>query len=145
MNILSMSVRTWHCRFLKGSLTLFSVDAHEVIRITNNQSNKHSSAFHNIPLDILKLSICNIAVPLACIINSSLCTSIFPHREKDLFGNYWPISVLPSFKILERQFRTDSWEYLQLKKILSHSQHGFRRNHSTYMAIIEMYHKISAV
>ena len=147
--------------YLKGdfpnSLTLYPIDALEVIRIADNLCNKHSCGFDNIPVNIMKASICNIAEPLSCIINCSMSTGIFPQDlkiakvcpiykggEKDIFGNYRPISVLPSFsKIFEKAIANRLTDYLNSKIILSCNQYGFRRNHSTYMAIMDMYDKIS--
>ena len=57
---------------------------------------------------------------------------------------YRPISILPSFsKVFEKVVCLRLSNYLTSKCILSNNQYGFRQNHSTYMAILDMHNKIS--
>ena len=52
---------------------------------------------------------------------------------------------MPSFsKIYEKAVFNRLKEYLDVKQIITDSQYGFRENQSSYMAINEMYDKISA-
>ncbi len=60
------------------------------------------------------------------------------------FTNYRPISVLPSFsKIFEKIVYKRLEAYIKFNGILENNQFGFRCKHSTHMAILDMYDKIS--
>ena len=105
----------------------------------------------------MKTSITYIAEPISKIINTSFTSGKYPDElkiakvcpifksgEKSSMSNYRPISVLPSFsKIFEKAVHRRLSEYMDSKKILIKNQFGFRSNHSTYMAIQDMYNKIS--
>ena len=150
-----------YSEYLKGtfadSMSLYPTNSDEVMSIVSNFKNKFSSGYDCIPVSIMKTSIRYVAEAIANIINCSLANGVFPDRlktakvcpvfksgEKDKFINYRPISVLPSFsKIFEKIVLNRMMSYLHVKDILSCSQYGFRQNHSTYMAIIDMYDKIS--
>ena len=91
------------------------------------------------------------------IINSSLRCGVFPDKlkigkicpifkdgKRDSFNNYRPISVLPSFsKLFEKVVYLRLESYLKSKNILKNNQFGFRQKHSTYMAVLDLYDKIS--
>lgn len=139
------------------SFSLYLTDANEIIQIVSNFQNKSSAGVDAIPINIMKESICYIAEPISNIINSSLITGIFPDSlkigkicpiyksgETDLFANYRPISILPSFsKIFEKIVFNRLSSYLDKNCVLVNNQYGFRRKHSTYMAIMDMYDSIS--
>ena len=105
----------------------------------------------------MKTSIFCIAKPLSELINCSFENGIFPEAlkiaricpvfkngEKHLFSNYRPISILPSFsKIFEKAIQNHLISFLETGNILVNNQYGFRKNHSTYMAILDLYDKIS--
>ena len=58
--------------------------------------------------------------------------------------NYRPISILPSFsKFLEKVVYNRLYNYLSKLEILCDNQFGFRKNHSTSLALIDLYEKIS--
>ena len=140
-----------------NSFVFFPTSAVEVINIASALQNKQSFGFDGIPVNIMKSSICFIAEPIAVIINSSLDTGIFPdilkvarvcpiykNGDKSDFQNYRPISVLPSFsKIFEKVVQTRLLSYIFSNSILCSNQFGFQKNHSTYMALIDLYDKIS--
>ena len=68
---------------------------------------------------------------------------LFKSGEKDIFTNYRPVSVLPTFsKILERVLYNRLLRFLNAFKILSDNQYGFRKHHSTALACL--YDKISS-
>ena len=161
---LAASIQPAHSQFsdyLKptniNSFMFFPTSSTEVINIVSNFQNKQSFGFDNIPVNIMKSSISYVAEPIAAIINSSLDSGIFPdilkvakvcpifkNGDKSDFQNYRPISVLPSFsKIFEKVVQSRLLSYLHLNNILCSNQFGFRKNHSTYMALIELYDKIS--
>jgi len=63
---------------------------------------------------------------------------IFKDGEEDIFLNYRPISIIPSIsKILKNFFYNRLLSYLDKSNILCKNQYGFRRNHSTFMAMLE--------
>ena len=130
----------------------------EIINTVNNFKSKLSAGHDNIPTTILKASIVNIAYPLACIINNSIREGIFPDSQKIAkicpiyksgdktdTNNYRPISLLPVFsKIFETLISTRLTQYLHQNLILNPAQYGFRPKHSTYMALLDFYDKISS-
>ena len=70
---------------------------------------------------------------------------IYKLGENNLFSNYRPISVLPFFpKILEGVVYNRLMNYIDINQILFRNQYGFRKNHSTTLALINLYDKISA-
>jgi hypothetical protein len=105
----------------------------------------------------MKASIGHIADPLSKIINKSFLMGVFPDKlaiakvcpifkngDKCQFTNYRPISVLPSFsKIFEKVVCNRLIAFFESKNILVDNQFGFRKNRSAYMAILEMYDRIS--
>ena len=65
---------------------------------------------------------------------------IYKKDDADKFSNYRPLSLLPCFsKILERLVFNRCVEYIDVHEILNDKQFSFRPNHSTYMAIIQLY------
>ena len=116
-----------------------------------------TAGYDEIPMHILKLVINHVAHPLSNIINHSLVHGIFPDNlktakvcplfksgDKKVISNYRPISVLTSFsKIFETIVSNRLTSYLAKHNIINTSQFGFRKHHSTYMPLIEMYEKIT--
>jgi len=106
--------------------------------------------------------ICNcfdiIAVPLTQIVNMSFDKGIFPSQLKiskivpiykaddpELFSNYRPISLLSNFsKILEKVMYNRLIKYIESLDILYHLQFGFRKNHSTNLALTHLVNKIAS-
>ena len=69
---------------------------------------------------------------------------VFKDGKRDSFQNYRPISVLPSFsKIFEKLAYQRIESYLNFKSIINDNQFGFRSNHSAYMAVLDLYEKVS--
>ena len=93
-----------------------------------------------------------ILVPLTSIFNLSISTGIVPSDLKvakvipifkkdnpEICSNYRPVSVLPCFsKILERLVFNRCVSYINRFAILNNKKFGFRSNHSTYMAILDL-------
>ena len=104
----------------------------------------------------MKKVIFYIAHPLVFIFNLSLSTGLVPDKlkiakiatvfKKDdphKFDNYRPISILPSIsKLLEKCIYNRLYSFCLNNKILTDSQYGFRKNHSTAHALIELQDKI---
>ena len=161
---ISSSVPTTNTHFssyLSGSfLNSFAfnyTNVYEVLNIVSCLKYKTSAGFDCIPVSIMKASISCIVEPLVNIINSSFRCGIFPDQLKiakicpvfkdgkhDSFQNYRPISVLPSFsKIFEKVAYQRIESYLNFKSIINDNQFGFRSNHSAYMAVLDLYEKVS--
>ena len=97
-----------------------------------------------------------VSPPLSRLINSCLevghfpdflkvarVTPVFKDGDPTQFGNYRPISVLSVIsKIFERVIQTRLLGFLKRQGSLLVSQYGFRRGHSTYMAILDMVENI---
>ena len=140
------------------SFSLYLTDAHEVTELASKFPNKSSAGYDGIPLNILKSSIRFIAEPISQIINCSFSTGIFPDKlkiakvcpifkngEKNLLSNYRPISILPSFsKIFEKLVATRLLSFLDSSNLIAKCQYGFRKNYSSYMALLDVYDKISS-
>ena len=70
-------------------------------------------------------------------------TPVFKSGDPTEFGNYRPISVLSAFsKIFERVIQGRILGFLKRQGTILGSQYGFRRGHSTYMAVLDMVEKI---
>ena len=69
---------------------------------------------------------------------------IYKKEDPEIFSNYGPLSVLHCFsKILERLVFNRCMDYINKNNLLNEKQFGFRPNHSTYMAAIELIDKIA--
>ena len=106
---------------------------------------------------ITKQSINIVAEPLSDIFNLSFASDIFSDDmkiarviplfkagDRAIFSNYRPIPILPCFsKLLEKVMYNRLMAYLDKFMILCVNQYGFRKNHSTSLALIDLYDKIS--
>ena len=131
---------------------LLPTTSHEIENITSDLTNKSSFGYDDIPLKLLKSSISGISVPLSHLINISIVSGIFPDKlkiakitplyksgDKADISNYRPISVLTSFsKVFERVIHNSLMSYLDKNNILNPTQFGFRKQHSTNMALIDL-------
>ena len=77
-------------------------------------------------------------------LKTSLITPVYKSEDKCLFSNYRPVAVLPCFsKILEKIMYNRLISFIQKHDILYSKQFGFRKNHSTETAIIELITKLT--
>ena len=147
--------------FLSGSfinsIFLESTTEHEISEICANFRPGTSAGFDQVTIDVVKQTINLIIAPLTHM-NLSLSSGLVAEQMKvarviplfksgtlALFTNYRPVSVLPAFsKFLERIVykRLDSF-LVNKYKILSCNPYGFRRNHSTACALIQLNDKLS--
>ena len=93
---------------------------------------------------------------MAIIINQSLDTGVFPTKlkiakvipifKKDddtKFSNYRPISILPTIsKVFERVIFEQLYNYINSLNLFYHGQYGFRENHSTELAALELIDRV---
>ena len=128
------------------------------VEIANTFATGKAVGYDGIPMSIIKQSINIISAPLAHVFNLSINHGIVPDEMKvvrviplfksgdsSTFTNYRPVSILPSFsKFLERIVYNRLLNYIDKNKILCDSQYGFRKKHSTSLALIDIYDKISS-
>ncbi len=66
-------------------------------------------------------------------------TPIYKKDDEIEFSNYRPISLLPAIsKIFEKVISTQTYEYFTKQKLFYKSQYGFRNEHSTEYAALEI-------
>lgn len=140
-----------------NSIFLKPTSPDEIINITNNLKTSNSCGIDGISSRLLKSIIDIIAPVLSNIFNTSLATGIVPSLLKVAkvtpvfksgdnfkFSNYRPISILPSAsKILEKIMYVRLSDFISHNNILSPHQYGFRAKRSTYMAINDLYCRIT--
>ena len=121
----------------------------EICNIAKNLKNKSSAGFDGISTKLLKQIIASISYPLSILFNQSFLTGTVPNKLKiarviPIFKNgdkcnpinYRPISILPSIsKLLEKAVAKRLNKFLDVNKLLSNPQHGFRTGHNTTTAI----------
>jgi hypothetical protein len=130
----------------------------EIMNITNSLKNSKGIGLDGYSVKVVKSIINSIAHPLCKIFNQSFQTGIFPDKlkharvtpifksdDKLLVGNYRPVSVLPVFsKILEKLMHKRLMSFIKKHNIiLCENQYGFREEHSTYMALLNLIDHIS--
>ena len=106
--------------------------------------------YDKLTTDIISLSLPCIKNPLLHIMNQSLLQGVFPNELKVAnvtplykaddpmkFKNYRPVSLLSILsKIFEKAMYNRLTDFLETHKLLMEKQFGFRKNHSTYMALM---------
>ena len=117
---------------------------------------KKATGPNSIPTKLLKVFDKTISVPLANLINLSFEKGIFPKSLKIVSvipilnkedyldcNNYQPISLTSNIsKLLERLIHTRLYSFLESTKVIYNRQFGFRNNHSTTHALIDITEKI---
>ncbi|XDV36142.1 hypothetical protein PO909_005986 [Leuciscus waleckii] len=140
-----------------SSIFLESVQASDILAIVQKCANKKSNDYTDMNMVLIKQIIDVIIEPFTYICNLSFTSGMFPDcmkiakviplfkkGNKSEFSNYRPMSLLPQFsKILEKLFAIRLNKFLNEFKILSDSQYGFRSNHSTATAIMELIEEIT--
>lgn len=139
------------------SLYLQPTTEEEILNIVSKFACKTSCDNSEINMQIIKKTIIHILKPLTNIFNKSMEYGIFPNQmkvakviplfkggDKKLFSNYRPISILPQFsKVLEKLFYNRLISFISKFDILYSGQYGFRENHSTSLALIDLIEDIT--
>ena len=124
----------------------------KTMKIIENLKNKTSSGIDGISNQLLKSAKNVLVKPITTIVNQMIVTGIFPdnlkiskviplYKAKDqtLLSNYRPIALLPSIsKIFEYVLLKQITNYLLDNNMLSPQQYGFRSNHSTELAALNL-------
>ena len=132
------------------------VTGESVEKLIQSLKTKTSSGHDEISTVLLKRISSSLSGLLSLMINQSLLTGIFPDRlkiakvlplyKKDnpyIFDNYRPISLLPSIsKVFEKVVFKQVYEYFHSNNLLYKSQYGFRADHSTEFASLELCDRI---
>lgn len=140
----------------KCSLFLDNIEPSEIISVINRFKPNKSCSSDGLNMFIIKLFLEEIVFPLTHFCNLSLQSGKFPNAfkmakvlpifkkgKRDDPGNYRPISLLsPLSKVLEHLIATRMKSFMAKYKLMSNNQYGFRPNHSTELAILELYHRI---
>ena len=119
---------------------------------------RKSYGLYSCPTKILKCARRVISKPIAEMINISVQSGVYPSILKHAkvipvfktgdvteSDNYRPISLLSNLnKIFEKVMYKRFIAYIENKNILHHSQYGFRKQHSTQYAIVDIVNKIQA-
>ena len=137
---------------LSNSMFCAPVDPCEVHNIILTLKDNKSPGTDNFGPKIMKEINQEIVLPLTHIFNLSFTTGVVPDAlklakvipvykkgDKSEPGNYRPISLLTVFdKIMEKLMCRRLRDFLQQNKILYEFQFGFRKYHSTILALMEV-------
>ncbi len=144
-----------HMHYLKKSqpntMFLTPTDETEILQIISLLKPKYSCGPDKLTSILLKNIKYEISPILSILFNKSLQTGqvpdllkiakiipIYKSKNKELLGNYRPISLLPIIsKILEKLVHKRLCNFLKKHSLLFPSQYGFRSKHSTTNAIQE--------
>ena len=135
----------------KDSLCMYKTDPCEVSDRIKSMKTKKSVGHDGITSELIKMISDEVSTPILVIINRSIdegtvpeamklaeVVPIYKNKEKNLFKNYRPISLLPTVsKILEKVIHKRLYGFLNAQKFFYSSQYGFRKNHATIDAAAE--------
>ena len=136
---------------LVNSIFFSEVTIVEISQILGSLKNG-AAGYDEISASLLKLISPFIVEPLVYLCNQSLQEGIFPtelkianvtplYKSDDsfVFNNYRPVSLLCVLsKVFEKVMYNRLLEFLESYKILTNSQFGFRKLHSTFMALMTL-------
>lgn len=139
-----------------SSMGMLPITENDIMMVADQIRISSSCGMDGIDPSIAKATIDLIAKPMAYIIDSSISCGqvpndikiakvipLFKTGDKSNFSNYRPISILPYFsKYFEKIVYNKLIEYLNKNNLLSPNQYGFRKDHSTFMALLDMQSRI---
>ena len=131
--------------------TFQPVTVSHVYHLLLGLSSNKATGIDKISCKIIKIAAPVISDTLTLIFNQAITISSFPDEwktakvipvfkngQRNMPGNYRPISVLPVIsKIMERILYDQLYNYLTKSKLLSDSQFGFQKFHSTATALLD--------
>ena len=152
----NVNYKSYLKKVVSSSFHFDLVNEEDVMKVVKSLKSKNSSGFDGLSTNLLKILIPAISKPLTLIINQSLATGIFPDKLKTakvvpLFkkddplkmDNYRPVSLLTSLsKIFEKIAHNQISNYLKENKLFYKSQYGFRDEHSTELASLELIDRV---
>ena len=136
-----------HCSFKLGPVHPDDID-----KIIAGLRNSKSAGLDNVDCSVLKLAKKELIPALTHIVNLSISQGVFPavwktakiiplHKKNDTTSpqNYRPVALLSVLsKILERAIFLQIVKYMDENSLFHPSHHGFRKNHNTTTALLEM-------
>ena len=141
---------------VQQSLFLDPVTSEEITEIIKSLKNGALGS-DEINTKIIQLSLFPIMMPLSFLCNRSLIEGMFPSELKlanvlplfksgdvMLFNNYRTVSLLCTLsKVFEKVMYSRLLDFLDYHKILIGNQFGFRKLHSSYMALMLMMDQVT--
>ena len=138
------------------SLLLYRINHNEIKEAISNLKNSNSSSHDEITSKFVKISSPILIPALEKIFNLSISLGVYPsslkiskvipiHKKGDSksINNYRPISILSTInKIYEICLHARLTKYIEDHNLLYKYQFGFRKNHSTEHALIEIVDQI---
>ena len=138
-------------------MSFSQISEEAVMEVLNNLKLKLSCGHDGISSRLLKASKNVICKPLTLIINQTLTSGIFPDTlkiakiiplfkkgDRTLLENYRPISILPAIsKKIERIMFNQIHSHFSTHNLFYSGQYGFRVNHSTQLAALELIDRIT--
>ena len=140
-----------------STLNLANIDEGCVASLIDSLKNKESSGIDKLSNKHVKATKNVIAKPLTLMINEMLNTGIFLDKlkqskvtptfkanDKELLANYTPIPVLSFMsKLSEYAISDQLTQYLIDNNLFSSNQHGFRAQHSTELAALNIVNRLT--
>ena len=128
----------------------------EIESLCQNLDPSKGAGHDGLAPNIFHLMSVELSFPLSNFINACLesghfpdflkvarITPVYKNGDPTQFGNYRPISVLSVVsKIFERVMQDRLSKFLMKQGCIFEGQYGFRRGHSTFMAIADLVEKI---
>ena len=143
-------------QMVEESLFLEPVTSGEINKLIAGLKNT-ATGYDDISSTVLKLSLEYIADPLVHICNSSLIEGVFPEQLKIAcvlplykaedpmyFNHYRPVSLLNLLsKVFEKLMYDRLLNFLNKLSIIYEHQFGFRKKHSTHMALLSLIDRLT--
>ena len=140
-----------------GTTTFNQITEVDVLNIIDKLPSKASSGVDGLSPILLKHIKNEISRPVTLILNQCLTNGVFPdklkiakvvpiHKSDDdtMFNNYRPISILPTLsKIFEKVIFNQVHEHFHVNNLYFSNQYGFRKKHSTELAVLEVIDRIT--
>ena len=146
---------TTKMEYLSNSYRYDEISIQEVIKTMRSMNNRKSSNDY-VPIKVFKECSNLVFEHLCKLFNFSISSGVFPDAlkyskivpiykrgKKDDPGNYRPVSILSYIdKIFEKLVHKRIYTFLENNDYFNMSQFGFRKNHSTSMALLKMTDKL---
>lgn len=143
-------------KIITSSFNFDLLSPNDTMKIIKSLKTKTSTGHDGISTKLLKSIAPGLINPLTLIINQSLITGIFPDTMKiakviplfkkenpELVDNYRPVSLLCAIsKVFEKTAYNQLYNYFKINNLFYNSQYGFRDEHSTELASIELIDRI---
>ena len=137
---------------VQNTMFLNPTDEAEVTAVVKSLRNSKACGPDELPVEIFKKHIKQLAAPLTHLINLTFTTGIFPEKIKDSIiipvpkknsiasekSSYRPITLTSVIsKIIEKVYLIRLLSFLHKNKIISENQFGFQKHKSTTDAVLK--------